>query len=337
MVTIKDIAKLTGVSCTTVSNVIHGRSTRVSEATVQKINHAIEELGYVPNMSARSLVSNSSHVIALINHIVTPPDNLVQDPFYTSIISTIEYKLRQSGYYLMIRTIETSEDLLTFLRTWSIDGLIFTGMFQDSFYDAVKELTIPIVLIDSYVKQPNAHNIGLEDFQGSFTATSYLLERGHKKIAFASPGIKDGGVLQERFLGYKAALIEHGISFDSSLVVEEEMDLVSAKRAGAKIAGLDGVTGVVVTADIMAAGIMVGLKEQGLHVPEDISVIGFDDIDLCQYTTPALTTIHQDIREKGRLAVKTMLRLLENPNSPAPDIILPTTLMERKSVRDISV
>ena len=135
----------------------------------------------------------------------------MNDPFQSSIIGTIESVLRQNGYYLMLRTIETSEDLLSFLQTWNIDGLFFTGMFKDAFYDAAVRLKIPMVLIDSYVRQPHIHNIGLEDFQGSYNATRYLAAHGHKKIAFASPAFQDGGVLQERFLGYKSALTEASI------------------------------------------------------------------------------------------------------------------------------
>ena len=107
MTTIKDIAKITGVSCTTVSNVIHGRAGRVSAETIEKIEKAIGELGYVPNMSARSLVSSSSKVIGMINHIVTP-SNIMEDPFQSYFTGAIEQTLRENGYYLMLRTVKTS-------------------------------------------------------------------------------------------------------------------------------------------------------------------------------------------------------------------------------------
>ena len=338
MITIKDIAKYTGVSCTTVSNVIHQRDKRVSPGTIEKINHAIQELGYIPNMSARSLVSSCSKVIGFINHITAQPDNFMNDPFQSSIIGTIESVLRQNGYYLMLRTIETSGDLLSFLQTWNIDGLFFIGMFKDDFYDVAESLNIPMVLIDSYVRQPHIHNIGLEDFQGSYNATKYLVAHGHKKIAFASPAFRDGGVLQERFLGYKSALTEASIPFDANFIIEQEMVLLSAKQAGTELAALSrqyGVTACVVTADIMAAGMMAALKEQGLRIPEDISIVGFDDAYICQITTPTLTTIHQDIDKKANLAVKTMLQLLQGCPPSNTEIVLATKLIERESVRTI--
>ena len=141
MATIKDIARVTGVSATTVSNVIHGKSGRVSAETIEKINKAINELGYVPNMSARSLVSNSSKVIGMINHIVPHNEsNIMEDPFQSSFIGAIERVLRENGYYLMLRTVETSEELLTFLRNWNVDGMFFTGIFKDQFLMSFQRL-----------------------------------------------------------------------------------------------------------------------------------------------------------------------------------------------------
>lgn len=336
MTTIKDIARVTGVSATTVSNVIHGKSGRVSAETIEKINNAIVELGYVPNMSARSLVSNSSKVIGMINHIVPHnQSNIMEDPFQSSFIGTIERVLRENGYYLMLRTVETSDELLTFLRNWNVDGLFFTGIFKDQFFDVLSTLTIPIVLIDSYVQHPNFCNVGLEDFEGSYTATKYLITKGHRRIAFASPNIKDGGVLQERFYGYKAALTENSIPFDKRLVFENEMDIESCQSLSKEIMKTPDITGVVVTADVMAAGLIAGLRANGKKVPDDISVIGFDNISLCQMITPTLTTIHQDIPLRGRLAVNMMLERLEGKKPEKPEIILPTHLVERESVRAV--
>ena len=337
MTTIKDIAKIAGVSCTTVSNVINGKAGRVSAQTIEKIETAIKESGYVPNMSARSLVSNSSRVIGMINHINTKKDsNFMEDPFQSSFTGSIEQTLRLNGYYLMLRTVETPDELLAFLRNWNVDGLFFTGIFKDRFFDLLSELTIPIVFIDSYVHHPNFSNVGLEDFKGSYTATKHLISKGHRHIAFASPSIRDGGVLQERFYGYKAALMEASIPFDKQLVFEYEMDIASCINLSSELAKMPGVTGLVVTADVMAAGIMSGLRKNGLRVPEDISIVGFDDISLCCMTTPALTTIHQDIYLKGKLAVDFMLEKLDGKEPDKTEIILPTYLVERESVQAVN-
>lgn len=334
MVTIRDIAQATGVSATTVSNVIHGKDNRVSAETIQKINTAIKQLGYVPNMSARSLVSSSSKVIGFVNHAVSRrTTNFMEDPFHSSIVGEIEAALSENGYYLMLRTVETAEELVTFLQNWNVDGLFFTGIFKDKFFDSVAGLNIPIVFIDSYVRTPQFCNVGLEDFTGSYNATRHLIEKGHRHIGFASPNIKDGGVLQERFLGYKAALAEASIPFDKSIVFQQEMDIASCKIVSDEITKHREITGLVVTADLMAAGIMTGLRENGLRIPNDISIVGFDDINIAQLVTPPLTTIRQDMILKGRLAADFMLQRLSGTPLDTMEVTLPTKLIERNSVK----
>lgn len=337
MSTIKDIAFYTGVSCTTVSNVIHGKTGRVSAETIEKIQDAIVQLGYVPNMSARALVSSSSKVIGLINHVITRKDsNFMEDPFQASFVGIIEAALREHGYYLMVRTVETADELLAFLQNWNVDGLFFTGIFKDQFFDTLAHLNVPIVFIDSYVHHPNFCNVGLEDFRGSFDATKYLISCGHKRISFASPSIKDGGVLQERFLGYKAALTEAGIPFSKDIIFEYEMDFESCDALSEELLSHPDITGLVVTADIMAAGIMAGLRQRGIRVPEDISVIGFDDIIISKMITPKLTTIHQDMALKGKYAIDFMLKRLAGETLEQTEIVLPTQLIERESVNRLT-
>ncbi len=337
MTTIKDIAQAVGVSCTTVSNVIHGKSGRVSAETIALINETIEKLGYVPNMSARSLVSSSSKVIGMISHLTqNKNESIVEDPFHSAFIGSIEKTLRESGYYLMLRTVETTADLLTFLRNWNVDGLFCTGVFQDEFFEALTGLNIPVVLIDSYVTHPNMCNVGLEDYNGGYTATRYLIDKGHKDIAFASPTIKKRGVVYERFLGYQNALSEASIAFRPELIFEQELDVNTTVALGKNLATRNDITAVFATADILAAGIMSGLTEAGKKVPEDISVIGFDDINLCHLTSPRLTTIHQDAPLKGKLAVYFLIDQLENKPIQNREIILPIHLVERNSVKAIS-
>lgn len=333
MATIKDIAQMAGVSCTTVSNVIHGRQGRVSADTVSRINDVIEKLGYVPNMSARALVSNSSRLIAIINHVVTNKEVIfMEDPFHSSITGIIERVLRDHGYYLMIRTVEQEEDLKTFLRTWNVDGLFMTGIFQDGFYDAIANLQIPIVLIDSYVKNQHVTNVGLEDYKGSYLAAQHLIRHGHRRIAFASPSFREAGVLHQRFKGYQDALRDYRIPFDASLLFESELDIDSCMNIGGQIAKRRDITALVATADVMAAGIMAGLQERGVRIPQDISVVGFDDVPTSRMTNPPLTTIHQDMDQKARIAVEFMLQRLENPSCPHREKILPVHLVERGSV-----
>lgn len=337
MSTIKDIANAVGVSCTTVSNVIHGRAGRVSAETIERINESIDRLGYVPNMSARSLVSSSSKVIGMISHLKeNTKETIIEDPFHSAFIGSIEKTLRENGYYLMLRAVETTADLVAFLRNWNVDGLFFTGVFEDEFYETLSGLNIPIVLIDSYVPLNNMCNIGLEDYKGGYTATRYLIDNGHQNIAFASPTITNRGVVSERFLGYKQALTEAKLPFRSELVFEQELDTETTIALGRKLSERSDITAIFATADILAAGIIAGIQQSGKHVPEDFSVIGFDDINLCRLISPTLTTIHQDAPYKGKLAVNFLMDMLDMKPLKEREIILPIRLAERNSVKKIS-
>ncbi|WP_455794084.1 LacI family DNA-binding transcriptional regulator [Clostridium butyricum] len=336
MVTIKDIAKAVNVSCTTVSNVIHGKAGRVSAETIIKIENAIKELGYVPNMSARSLVSNSSKVIGVINHIIPNNKNFMEDPFHSLFIGALESTLRENGYYLMLRTVETNQDLDFFLRNWNLDGLILTGVYEDNFYTTLTKLNIPIVLIDSYVSSTNICNVGLEDLNGGYLATKYLIDRGHTNIVFASPFIKYKGVVSERFEGYKRALLDSNIEFNENLVFEQEIDIDTTIALGRKLAKRNDFTAIFATADILACGIITGLRQCSKKIPEDISIIGFDDINLCKLTSPSLTTIHQDLPLKGKIAANYIIETLEKKSIAKTKSILPVKLVERESVRTIT-
>lgn len=338
MVTIKDIAAATGVSATTVSNVINGKAGRVSAQTIEKINTAIKELGYVPNMSAKSLVSGSSKVIGFVNHVLTYKDsNFMEDPFLSKFIGILEQVLREHGYFLMLRTVETPEEFHDFLRNWNLDGLFLAGIFKDNFFDAISSHAnhIPTVLVDSYVYKDNICNVGLDDFGGSKMSTKYLIDKGHRKIAFATLHIKDGGVLMERYLGYKAALTEAGIPFDESLVFECGMDLDTTRHVAEALKERPDVTGLVTTADFLAGNIMTNFHKYGIRIPEDVSVVGFDDLNICNITSPRLTTVRQDMDLKGRTAVNFMLELLEHKFPNPSEILLPTSIVERESVRSI--
>lgn len=339
MVTIEDIAKEAGVSATTVSNVIHGRTNRVSARNVELINEIIRERGYVPNLTARAMKTRSSKVVALINHLESrDQEKFMSDPFFMDLTSAVEKALREQGYFLMIRAISESEDLLQFLRNWNVEGVFMPGLFQDEpFFKTLYDLNMPVVLTDSYVRDPgHMVNIGLQDFEGARLATEHLIENGHKRIVFAGPAVKTGGVVEQRLLGYRKALQDHGIAFDPGLVYECEFSTSKMMALGAEMARRDGFTAVFATADMLAAGIMSGLQQAGRMVPRDISIVGFDDINWSRMTMPMLTTVHQDALQKGRLAAECMIRLLEGKPVETHNRILPVQLVCRGSVRNIN-
>lgn len=336
MVTLKDIAAEAGVSITTVSNVVHNRKSRVSEKQLAKIWEIIEREHYVPSMSARSLAKDQSAIIAMVTYI-TPrtTGSTVDDPFMSVIAASIEQRTREEGYYLMIRSAETVDALESLIHSWRLAGLIMTGLYQDAFFEAAAHLGIPFVLIDSYINDPNVCSVGLEDEKGGYLATKHLLENGHRTIAFASPTVQAGGVLDLRLQGYRRALAEYGVPFDPSLIFMQEISVQEGKRLGHQLSQRPEITGIFASADILAAGIMSGLHECGMYVPRDKSIVGFDDHYLSQLTIPGLTTIHQDSEQKGILATDMILAQLRHEPIAEKKIILPVRLMERGSVRNL--
>ncbi|MDR0293463.1 MAG: LacI family transcriptional regulator [Oscillospiraceae bacterium] len=336
MTKLKDIAREAGVSITTVSNVIHNKKNRVSPELVAKIQEIIGRENYVPSMTARTLANSASPIIGIINHLVPRHvGGFMADPFHNTFMGSIEDRIREKGYFLMVRTVEDTRGLEAICRNWNLAGMIFTGLFRDEFFECVRGIGVPYVLIDSYIGLPEVCNVGLEDQKGGYMATRYLLERGHRVIAFTSPFIRKNGVVERRLEGYKQALREFDVPFDQTLVFEQEISISEGVRLGYQLSQKKQITGIFASADILAAGIMAGLREMGVNVPGDKSIVGFDDNYLCQITYPRLTTIHQDAEEKGIIATEMMIAQLSGKPIRERHIILPVRLVERESVREI--
>ena len=337
MVTLKDIAEMANVSTATVSYVINGRCDKVSEKTVKRIQRIIEETNYSPSMSARTLANKSSNIIGVINHAVSAKaGSFINDPFHSTFISGMEQIIRESGYFMMLRTVEDAPTLRSLIANWSLKGMILIGLFQDEFYAELAAQRIPFVLIDSYIDDPNVYNVGLEDRHGAYLATRHLLENGHRSIAFACPTIKRNGVVEERLMGYQRALGEFGVPYDQGKVFSQEITVEQGIALGEKLSTRDEITAVFASADILAAGIMAGLNNKGVSVPKDKSIVGFDDVFFSVLTSPKLTTIHQDADKKGLLAAELILDRILGREMDDKQVILPVSLIERESVRNIS-
>lgn len=337
MVTIKDIANAVGVSPTTVSNVIRGNSGRVSPEMIERINQTIQEMGYTPNLSARSLVSSSSHIIGVINHLVPlESGGFFQDPFHGALLAGIEQHLRERGYYMMMRTIDSTSELMSLLNNWNLDGLLLTGIFPSDFFTELIKQTTPFLLIDSYVLD-EVPQVGLEDKHGGYIATKYLLEMGHRRILFCGPQIYEQGVLRERYEGYKQALAEYGIDAHPEDIYGLEIGIDRSTALGRELAKRDDYTAIFATADILAAGIISGLNEEGKRVPEDVSIVGFDDLNIARISSPQLTTVHQDVTQRGYLAAEMLIAHIEKSEHAEHRITMPVHLVERQSVARIEV
>jgi LacI family transcriptional regulator len=342
LITLKDIAKEAGVSITTVSNVIHNKNKRVSPELMTKIQDIIDRENYIPSLAARTLANNTSSIIGIINHLMSRSSGgFMADPFHNAFIGSVEDYASKKGYFVMVRTVENPRELRAVHSNWNLAGIIFTGLFHDEFYECVRDIGIPNVLIDSYIDLPEVLGVGLDDFKGGYLATRHLLEKGHRSIAFASPFIRENSVVQQRFKGYRQALSEFSVPIDSNLVFIQDISIGVGVRfaEGIKLGHIlserKDISAIFATADVLAAGIMTGLREKGVRIPEDKSIIGFDDSYLCRLTYPQLTSIHQDVQKKGQIATELMISRLQGNPITENKIILPVHLVERNSVVNI--
>lgn len=337
--TLKDIAALAGVSTMTVSNVINGKHSRVSQKTIDTVNQIIKEYHYVPNQAARNLTAKSSKIVALI--VPVSEDNstlhgtsMFDDPYIGSMLGEIERTLREHGYYPMIRSATKQTDILTLFRTWNVDGAIFLYPSFDSIIDElVNHSSIPMVFLDSASTNEKVLNVKCNDKKGTLLSTRYLLAQGHKKIAFIAD-YKGNPLLEARFEGYKQALSENGIPISPSLIFEYSPTYESGIKAGTAIAlSNEKITAAITTADICAIGIMEGARLGGMHIPGDLSIIGFDNILPCLYTTPKLTTISQHLHTKAKLAADLLVEKLTTGSVAQSQITVDVDLIERNSVK----
>lgn len=339
--TLKDIAALAGVSTMTVSNVINGKHQRVSDATIEKVNQIIKENHFVPNQSARNLTAKSSKIIALIVPIgetnsTSHGFSLFDDPYVGSMLGEIEWTLRENGYYPMIRSASKQTDILALFHTWNVDGAIFLyPSFDDIVDELVKHISIPMIFIDSSSTNPDVMSVSCHNEQGTYLSTRYLIAHGHTNIAFVAD-YGNNPLLMQRYAGYCKALKEHQIPIRRDFIFEFPPTYDWGKKAGKEIAlSSHKITGAVTTADICAIGIMEGARQGGMRIPSDLSIIGFDNILPCLYTTPKLTTISQHLRTKAKCAADLILEKLRKGSVAQNKIVIDVDLIERNSVADL--
>jgi len=215
--TLKDVAEMAGVSTMTVSNVINGKTSRVSQKTRDKINSIIEEYNYVPNMNARSLSNNSSHIIGVVTFLeekeYASGYNYFENPYVSTMIGTIETELHKNGYFTMLQSVSRSSDILSLVKNWNVDGMIL--VFPTSAQNLEKLMdaaNCPIATFDSNYSHPNLINVISDDEKGLYLSTKYMINHGHTEIAFVAD-YEGNIVLTKRFNGYKKALEDSHIPF----------------------------------------------------------------------------------------------------------------------------
>lgn len=323
-VTIKDVASEARLSIATVSYVLNQKENLPEET---------KKLVYVRNYSARSLVSKTSILIGVVIPQVEPGKEMMfENPFYSEILSSIEYNARKRGYHVMISGSNADENYFKLANQRNLDGVILIGVYSENFFRGMKKNDIPMVLVDSYLESYPCGSVQIDDEYGGYLATKYLLERGHKKIAFLSGLLKPEGVNSKRYLGYHKAIEEHkGIEavFTTTVGFDVGNQVVS------DILEQKDITAVFCTADIMTLGFIKQLHDRGVDIPGRISVIGFDNLSIGNYCTPGLTTVGQNIFEKGKKSVELICKHITEQDQQEEKIVLPVKIVERQSVKTL--
>jgi len=283
-------------------------------------------------------VQNKSKLIGVI--IPQTEDHkqlLLQNPFYSEIVSGIESKIREYGYNMILTGVDKNKDYLDVFIKWSLDGAIIMGIYKEQFYEELKRINIPIVLVDSYINDSYFYKIGIDDELGGYMAAKYLISKGHKKIALVTGSIIKDGVTEKRFLGYKRALEEANIFYNPDNVYEESVSFEHGYKTSLGLSKRIGdITAVFATADLIATGVVSGFYSSGIKVPEDVSVIGFDDISISKMFIPPMTTVKQDIYAKGQRSVEKLIEAIEGGSNEAKnEELLPLSIIERMSVKEI--
>lgn len=327
-VTIIDVAREAGVSYSTVSRVLNGFEF-VKDATRARVLEAAEKLGYVANLQARSLAGGRSNIVGLL---VPGLDN----GYLGEIVRGIDEELAHANYDLMLYTTHhrhgREQQYVNTIANGLADGLLLiVPLVPSAFVRALPHQEFPCVLIDQSDSTGKSSIVDATNWQGAHDATRYLISLGHKRIAFITGTMQISSAV-ERLQGYKDTLREHGIPFDPALVCEGDFSLEKGYEAAIQFLNLSRPpTAIFASNDEAAFGVMDAVRERGLHVPEDISVIGFDDIPQASMTYPKLTTVRQPLEQMGRVAARMLLNQIEAPGTLPQRVTLSTELVIRDS------
>jgi DNA-binding LacI/PurR family transcriptional regulator len=324
-VSIKDVARAAGVSHSTVSRALADNPLIAAE-TRARIQRLAQKMGYTPNAIARGLVTQRTHAIGVI---VTS----IADPFVSEVVRGIEEVAGDQHYRVFLGTSHNDPqrevNLVKALREWRVDGVIVAASRVGSLYKPMlKEIGVPIVLINNQHEGTYLHAVAMNDVQGAQLATHHLIELGHRVIGHIL-GPKDHSSSANRLAGYRRALRQAHIKFDASLVVQGNGRAEGGVLVLDLLKHLPRPTAIFCYNDMTAIGALSVLKRHGIRIPADISMVGFDDIPFAAYVDPPLTTIHQPKDEMGRIAMRMLLNLLGGQK--VDNVIIEGKLIVRES------
>ncbi len=332
---IHDVAKMAGVSISTVSKALNGTGS-ISQKTRKRIIRICEEIGYTPNPAAKMLRAQRSENIGLFFY----PSciHLFHSPFHGTVVAGAEQVLSKRNYNLLLAGTEFIGDdhrLPKFVKERSVDGVLILGKMPSSLVDELREYGLPFVILDSESADPNVDSVISDNIEGAAAATRFLIEQGHRKIAMFAAKEDDSSTLA-RFNAFRSTLLERDL-FRPDWVLRHAHSEDGGMRAAEELLKMEQrPTALFCVNDSMAIGAMKVFKNVGLQIPRDVSVVGFDDLYVSRFFSPALTTIRVDQMQMGEIGATILLDSLTDESHAPCKRIVQTQLVVRDTVRNIA-
>ncbi len=328
--TLEDIARLSGFSRSTVSRAING-DPNVNEGTRKQVLEIVEQLNFQPNLAARGLAAGHTKVLGLV--IPMGVNAIFTDPFFPLLIQSVSSECNVHDYSVMLWLAEPEYErrmISRMMYNGLVDGVIVSSMMMnDPIVEALVKRKLPFILIGRHPTNPNISYVDVDNWAAAKVAVNHLVELGRTRIGTIT-GPQNMIVGRDRYQGYLDALKEHNLELDMNLIIEGDFTASSGSKAMKKMLSYQP-DAVFIASDAMAGGAIHALQEEGYTVPDDIAIIGFDDIPSACLTIPPLTTIQQPIPLVGSVAAKTLIKMIEQPQEEPYHIILPTKLVVRSS------
>lgn len=328
---IQDIAEELGLSTATVSNVIHGKTKKISDETVKRVQELIEKRGYIPSMAGILLAQNDSRIIGIVvNDHEKYEGHVLEDGFIGASINALSREIDSAGYFMMVKVTSHRDEIVRFASMWNMEGLVIIGFCEQDYKKLRESMHIPFVVYDGYFQETQKIcNLTIDNYDGGRQIGTYFRNMGHKKALCLS----DNNICMdsERIQGCADAMGKDSVHF-MQIPFQKEARMRFYRENDAKI---QAYTAVFAVSDFYAVELIRFLQDMGLKIPEDISIAGFDDSPICRYCSPPLTTVRQDPYERAKSAI-SILRNLKAGIETQGTIKLPVSLMKRGSVKNLT-
>lgn len=335
MIRLQDIADMAGVSRTTVSNVINGNTKRVSQETIDKITRILKEQNYVPHMGSVMLSGHGSRIIGVVlGFAVTHGMQALQDSFVGELVGTIQTEAERNGYFVMLIGGEKIDNVVDMASRWNVEGLIILGYDEKRYHQLSRKLNKKMVLIDAYPEgEYTFQNVGVDDYSGGYQVGEYLYSCGYRKALFVAETDRDSDA--RRWMGFKQAMEKNGeFCSRSRLIIVPGEKTGRLKKYDELLPRFLRARALAFSSDYDAIEAMNYFFDQGIRIPDQISIVGYDDSIYAEFVRPKLTTVHQDIHQKGALAYRRLIKMIAGESMKELNIKSPVRLIKRDSVKE---